>query len=63
MVQFESRRRRRLARASVVRIRFEAVVEENVPVVFGISAGGTGHDQQPKQTEEADEDTEEARSA
>jgi hypothetical protein len=63
MVQFESRRRRRLARASVVRIRFEAVVEENVLVVFGISAGGTGQDQQPKQTEEADEDTEEARSA
>ncbi len=63
MVQFESRRRRRLARASVVGIRFEAVVEENVPVVFGISTGGTGQDQQPKQTEEADEDTEEARSA
>jgi len=63
MVQFESRRRRRLALASVVRIRFEAVVEENVLVVFGTSAGGTGQDQQPKQTEEADEDTEEARSA
>ena len=63
MVQFERGRGRCLARAVVVRIRLETIVEKNVSVVFGISGGGTGQDQQPKQTEEADEDTEEARSA
>jgi len=55
MVQFESGRRRRLARAVVLRIRFEAVVEKNVLVVFGISAGGlariSSQSKQRKRTE------------
>ncbi len=59
MVQFQTGRRRHLARAVVVSIRFEAIVEENVPIVFGFRAGGTGQDQQPKQTKESDGDTEE----
>jgi serine acetyltransferase len=59
MVQFQTGRRRHLARAVVVGIRFEAVVEDNVPIVFGVRAGGAGQDQQPKQTEESDGDTEE----
>jgi len=59
MIQFERGRGRRFARAVVVGIRFEAIVEENVPIVFAVRAGGTGQDQQPKQTEESDGNTEE----
>jgi len=62
MIQFERGRSRRFARAVIVRIGFDAIVEENVSVVFGISGGGTGQDQQPKQTEESDGNTEEVRS-
>jgi len=59
MIQFEPGRGRGLARAVVVRIRFEAVVEENVLVVSGISAGGTSQDQQPKQPGESNGNPEE----
>jgi hypothetical protein len=59
MIQFERGRGRCFARAVVVRIRLEAVVEENVPIVFGIRDGGTGQDQQPNQTEKSNGNTDE----
>ena len=50
MFQIESGGRRCFTAAVVVRIGFETVVEEDVPVVLGISSGEGGEDQQANQT-------------
>ena len=51
MVQIESGGRRCFPAAVVARIGFETVVEEDVPVVLGVSYGEGGEDQQANQTD------------